>query len=273
MIGGKHCFASCWKIQREDGVEHTFTDHDNEVEVDGDSYVPGGTGTVSARQRIEGIDPQNADIRGAVSGDFITEEDLRAGRYRNAKVTEFVVDWRFPFAGKFSVNVYYVEEATFDGEKWTAKLLGQKIRLRPKVGSTYTRDCRYDLGDADCGVDLGAITVSGTVSAVVTGRRVFQTDLTESDDYFNSGQLTFTSGSNVGLSMDVKSYLNATGLVELQVNAPFQVSPGDQFDVYPGCDRSAETCKVKFNNLLRFGGYPTIPGNDKALNTPDVKGP
>lgn len=273
MVGGRHCFATCWTIERLDGVTFRFTDHDNTLSVDGVSFTPGGTGNASARQRVEGVEPQNAEVRGAITSGLINEEELQAGRYRGAKVTEFVVDWRFPWAGKFSTNVYYVEETTFDGERWVAKLLGQKIKLQPKVGDLYTRTCRYDLGDADCGLNLGPLTVAGTISTVLTDRRRFTTTLTNSDDYFVLGRMTFTSGANAGLRFDVKSYASASGQIELQVQTPFAVAPGDAFSVYPGCDRRDSTCKTKFGNFLRFGGYPTIPGNDKAFETPDVRSP
>lgn len=273
MVGGRHCFATCWLIERRDGTVFRFTDHDNAVVVDGSTFTPGGAANTSARQRVEGVEPQNAEVRGAVASGLITETDLQAGRYRGAKITEFVVDWRFPWAGKFSTNVYYVEETTFDGEKWTARLLGQKVRLQPKVGELFTRTCRYDLGDADCGVALAGLTVSGTISTIVADRRKFTTSLTSSDDYFVLGRVTFTSGANAGLRFDVKGYKNAGGEIELQVQTPFVVAIGDAFTVYPGCDRRDATCKTKFGNFARFGGYPTIPGSDKAFLTPDVRSP
>ena len=32
-----------------------------------------------------------------------------------------------------------------------------------------------------------------------------------------------------------------------------------QVTLYPGCDRTKETCISKFNNLSNFGGFPYIP--------------
>ena len=29
--------------------------------------------------------------------------------------------------------------------------------------------------------------------------------------------------------------------------------------IYPGCDRTKETCQSKFNNLNNYGGFPFIP--------------
>ena len=40
---------------------------------------------------------------------------------------------------------------------------------------------------------------------------------------------------------------------------------GDAFTVYPGCDKTRNTCLNKFNNLLRFRGFPYTPENSIAV--------
>ena len=32
-----------------------------------------------------------------------------------------------------------------------------------------------------------------------------------------------------------------------------------------GCDKVAATCRVKFSNLLNFGGFPFVPGIDTLM--------
>jgi uncharacterized phage protein (TIGR02218 family) len=35
---------------------------------------------------------------------------------------------------------------------------------------------------------------------------------------------------------------------------------GQAVKLYPGCDRRAQTCLDKFNNLVNYGGIPQMPG-------------
>jgi len=35
-----------------------------------------------------------------------------------------------------------------------------------------------------------------------------------------------------------------------------------------GCDRRAETCRVKFDNLVNFQGFPDMPGDDWQATVP-----
>ena len=268
-VGGLHHWASLWKITRRDGVELFFTDHDQEIELDGDTYLPGFSSfTASARQLVEGSDSQNLDVRGAIVADSITEADLRAGKYREAQVTEKLVDWRFPWAGNFLVSTYRVEETEFDGQQWTAQLAGLKVLLRQSVGEVHTLTCRWrTLGNTLCGVNLASFTQSGkTVSDVPILRRQIVTDVTGDDGFFSFGKLTWVTGANAGLVSEVK--LQAGGVLTLQLPTTYAIQNGDTFNVVAGCDRLSTTCKDKFNNLSRFGGFPFLPGNDKLFLTP-----
>ena len=274
-VHGRMCPATCWKIERTDGVVLRFTDHDNYLSLDGEQYSPAGAISTSARQWSEGLEVTNAEIRGAISSDSLLEEDLLAGRYRQAKITEKVVDWRFPWAQTHDWQVFYIEETNFDGEKWIAKLVGQRVRFQQKIGQVLTLGCRYNLGDANCsfngGVDLSSLISTGTVTAVVAARRVFETDLLQSDDFFNIGKMTFTSGENDLLFGEVKRSFQGDGKIELQIAMPFDVSPGDTFEIHPGCDKTFATCKDVYGNQLNYGGYPNIPGQDKIFLYPDPK--
>ncbi|RMA42141.1 hypothetical protein D9R08_11880 [Rhodophyticola porphyridii] len=51
---------------------------------------------------------------------------------------------------------------------------------------------------------------------------------------------------------------------------PFRapVAPGDMIRLEAGCDKRMETCRLKFNNLLNFRGFPDIPGDDWLMSYP-----
>jgi uncharacterized phage protein (TIGR02218 family) len=50
--------------------------------------------------------------------------------------------------------------------------------------------------------------------------------------------------------------------LELWREPGMPVTPGDRFRVVAGCDKRADTCRAKFDNLLNFRGFPHIPGDD-----------
>ena len=40
---------------------------------------------------------------------------------------------------------------------------------------------------------------------------------------------------------------------------------GDTVTVYPGCDKKMATCRDKFSNQARFGGFPWIPSTSPFI--------
>lgn len=258
-----------------------FTDHNQNLVIPDDgTYLAAGGFSASARQRQEGLQTRNLDCVGVINSDAITQEDLRAGRYREAQIEEQAVDWRYPMAGPIYGVTYWIEEVTFDGSQWNAKVSDISRWLRVSVGDVYARNCRYDLGDTGCKVNLAAITVSASVTTIDNQRKLFRASaLTGADNKFQYGKIVWTSGDNDGLISEVKAYVSATKQLKLQLVTPFDFQIGDTFDIYPGCGKTTEYCKGTSgtqgrpwaNNLVNFGGFPTIPGTDKILQTPNAK--
>jgi uncharacterized phage protein (TIGR02218 family) len=273
MVSGVQCFAALWKIERVDGTIFRFTDHNVEIEFEGEIYSPSESSfSATAREFSDGTTPQNFTASGAIVSSSITDEDLREGLFDMAKVVETIVDWRFPWAGHFISRTFLIEETKTDGVKWEAKVAGLLLRLSNSIGSVYSKDCEYRLGDSRCGVDLTSFTETGrSVVAVTDDHLSFTSDATGADGRYDFGVLTWTSGLNTGLSREVKTYLNSGGAIELQVETGKEIQIGDQFTIVAGCDNTIATCSAKFSNHLRFGGYPFIPGNDQMLQTPNSK--
>jgi uncharacterized phage protein (TIGR02218 family) len=82
--------------------------------------------------------------------------------------------------------------------------------------------------------------------------------------YFDYGLMTFNSGLNSGLSMEVKSY--HPGTIELQLPMPYQVAVGDTYTIIAGCGKRVnEDCKTRYNNVVNFRGEPHLPGADQLM--------
>lgn len=279
-----HRFATIWTVERFDGVVLRFTDHDEPIVHGGQTYVPAGGFSPSAREKHVGTEKaSNLEIRGIVSSNAITEEDLRAGRYREANVTERKIDWRYPWLGTFDRRVYAITETKFSVNGWEATLEGNTRKLRQAAGRVIQRRCSYDLGQpirsdgpgltGGCGIDLATVTTTAqTVTSIANSRRKFSASAlpSQSAQYYRHGVVTWLTGANAGLSFEVQGYGNSARQFSLYLRTPFDIEIGDTFTARAGCDGERSTCKDKFGNIVNFGGFPWVPGSDKALSTPTV---
>lgn len=110
----------------------------------------------------------------------------------------------------------------------------------------------------DLGIDTSNTGVYGTY---VSGGTV--TPLGGESGYFDFGVISFTSGLNNGLSMEIRSYV--PGQLTLDLPMPYAVQVGDAYSLKAGCDKAASTCIGKFSNILNFRGEPFLPGVDKIV--------
>ena len=65
--------------------------------------------------------------------------------------------------------------------------------------------------------------------------------------------------------MEVKEFASGQLVLALPMGKSIQV--GDGFKVIAGCDKTRETCRTKFSNILNFRGEPDVPGIDQLLMT------
>jgi uncharacterized phage protein (TIGR02218 family) len=265
-----HRFAPCWKIVRKDGTILRFTTHDRDlVLADGATYTPTGGVDLTAWQRVADGEEHNVETRGMITAAAVTTEDLFAGLYNESVVTEFLVDWRYPWAGDLYEITYWVQDFTFDGEAWIANVAGLTSWAERTAGDLYGRDCPYDLGDAKCQVVLASFTTSETVSTVTVSQRRFTINALSAaaTGVYDYGKIVWTSGANNGLVSAVKIHLKGASFadIELQQQTPFTIGAGDGLDITQGCDKKHATCIAKFSNLVNHGGFKFIPGPDKVL--------
>ena len=118
--------------------------------------------------------------------------------------------------------------------------------------------CWHQVYDTGCTLLKSAFTSNGIVGAV-TDSAHFDTNLTQADEYFQLGVMTFTSGVNKTFASNVADFRHSGGAIVTNYPFPQAPAPGDTFTIYPGCDLQQATCSGKFGNLAHFGGQPDIP--------------
>lgn len=260
----------CWKLTRQDGEVMGFTDHDRDLTFE-EVVFRANTGLdAAALQSSTGLSVDNSQAVGALSDFGLEEGDIRAGRYDGAEILAYIVNWRdvsqrvLQFRGS-------IGEIRRSGGQFEAELRGLAEALNQVQGRAYHRKCSAVLGDKGCKFDLGETGYVVDV-AVFAGRVSFDVDGLEAfeERWFEKGVFTVLSGDAVGLSGIIRSdrYVRSKRVISLWADLPVEVGDGDSVRLQAGCDKHAETCRLKFHNFLNFRGFPNIPGDDWAMSYP-----
>ncbi len=272
LATGATTLATCWKITRADGVVLGFTDHDRALSFEGASFEPDAGADGAAIESSADLAVDNSEIEGALASDALSAEDLAAGRYDNAAVEIWRVNWR-DASQRLLLKRGTIGEVVREGARFRAEIRGLSHALDRTVGRLYQRQCDAIVGDARCGVDLNAPLYAGVglVAAILDDQRFVASGLLSfAGGWFTHGALAWTTGANTGTRGEVKAHeKNASGdALSLWLPTGRAIAIGDAFTATAGCDKRAPTCKAKFSNLINFRGHHLMPGNDFAVSYP-----
>ncbi len=256
------------KITRMDSTVEGFTTHDQNISVGGITYKADGALTPSALQSSAALNTDAMEITGILNSVDIIDADINAGLYDHARIDVYTCNWMDLSQGLLPLRRGWIGQIAQSGAHYTAEIRGLHDLLQRPVGSTYTPECRFDLGDTNCGVNIAALTVTGNVTTVTDDANFSDTSRGETSGIFNYGKLTWTSGTNNGLSMEIKNWDAMTQTFTLWLPMTHPISGGDAYSVYSGCDKRFLTCKTKFANVANFGGFPYVPGVGNILKYP-----
>jgi uncharacterized phage protein (TIGR02218 family) len=254
--------ATCWKATLENASVYGFTSHTGDIVISGVTYQASTGYTPTAVASNADLAVDNLDVVGFLDWSRITDADIQSGLWDHAAIEIFQVNYLDLTLGSIPVRAGKIGEIKTSRLQFVAELRGMAQQLQQDVGQIYSASCRANLGDTRCGVDLGAITVTGSVTTATSSQTFTDTSRAEADGYFDNGLMTMTSGDNIGLSMEIKTFLSDEFV--LQLPFPYAIALTDTYSAYPGCKkRFVEDCQTKFNNVLNFRGEPHVPGVDQ----------
>lgn len=271
LATGTTTLCRCWGMTRSDGVRLGFTDHDTDLSFEGFEFRAGTGLTASALEQSSGLSVNNTEAIGALSSAAVTEADLMAGRYDGAEVVAWLVNWAQPEERVLQFRGSLGEIVRGSGA-FVAELRGLAEALNQPVGRVYQTRCGTVLGSSACGFDtstFGYVAEEPVVEA--KGNKVFRfAGAGFAERWFERGRFEVLDGAAAGLVGVVKNdRIDGTlRLIELWETIRAPVVPGDRIRVVAGCDKRVETCREKFQNLLNFRGFPTIPGEDWLMAYP-----
>ena len=265
LAGEVTTLSTCWKLTRRDTTVLGFTSHDTDLVVSGVTYRAATGFTPSMIRSTGNMAVDNLDIEGMLDDAAITEADIHAGKYDYAEIEIFQVNYADLTQGALKLRRGWLGEVSYGQSHFVAEVRGMTQKLARTLGELFSPACRASLGDARCKVDMESYTFTGAVTAVASNQMFTDSGREEAAGYFDHGVLTFTSGANEDLQMEVKSF--SGGVMTLVMPMPYAIAIGDDYSITAGCDRSIETCIARYENAINFRGEPHLPGLDRMLQT------
>lgn len=241
----------------------TYTSGDAAIEHNGETYQPvaiDSSGTEQTteinRANIEITLPRDNPVAALFIGDTIDAiTAVTVFRHQGGAVS---VRWK----GRVASGSATASEVTLECESIFTAL------RQPGLRGRYQRSCRHTLYGRGCLVDKALHAVVGHVSAVAGAVVTVPEAAAFPDGTFYGGMLE-TYGGRVArmiLAHEGNQLTLSRPLAEL-VPAGYGQFYGQHYgaaavQLYPGCDRSRQTCHDRFANILNFGGFPWIPGRN-----------
>jgi uncharacterized phage protein (TIGR02218 family) len=255
--------AMCWRIERRDGAGIALTSHDESLLRDGVRHDPAPGVTPAAVSRSLGLEPQSGEMAGALSSDALSAEDLALGRWNGAAVRLTAVDWADSAGEAIALLSGELGEVAIEGEGFSAELNGAASRLNAPVCPATSPECRAELGDKACRVDLAGRTIIASVIEADNGELRLDR---AAGDIFLMGRLRYLRGANCGVATTILAVDGDRIWVRDLPRAP--VEAGCRVALREGCDKRFETCVGRFANAVNFRGEPHLPGNDLLTRYP-----
>lgn len=135
----------------------------------------------------------------------------------------------------------------------------------PGLTLGWQRSCPYTLYDKNCRVNEQAYRVNGIIHTASGVTAVMQEAGAFPNHWFSGGYLEWEIASGVFERRGVRQQIGDTLLL---LGGSHGLPAGQMIALYPGCYRTIETCDIKFNNLINYGGHPHLPGRSPFDGNP-----
>jgi len=263
LAGPLTSLAFCWRVERRDGAGFGLTSHDSTLVVGGVDHSAEPGMLPAAIERGLGIKESDGEIAGAITSAALEEADLVLGRWDGARVSLVAVDWESPDADVVSMLGGEIGEVRIEDDNFKAGLRGAAAKLARAICPETSSECRAELGDTKCRVDMAARTRHCVVTAIDANALLL--DQVIGDDLL-WGRARFLTGENTGLASVVVAVDG--NRIELRDTMRGAVVAGDRIQLREGCDKRFVTCTTRFDNGANFRGEPHLPGNDLLTRYP-----
>lgn len=150
-----------------------------------------------------------------------------------------------------------VTQPKYDESNHTMSLVcstNESYQRRNILTRKFQRSCANKIYDRFCGLNIEDWWIEATITNISDLSISYTTATPVENGYFDRGLL---------IKDGIFTYLpNATTLYRPHIG----LQVGDVVHLAPGCDQSLKLCDERFNNHLRFHGFPNMPQTNPVMD-------
>jgi len=257
--------ATFWRILRRDGVTLGFTTHDRDLWLDGVLHRASPGMVPSSIRKSADFEADSAEVRGALTHEAITGEDLAAGRFDHAQVRIGLVDWET--GAREMLYAGTIGTVTDEAGAFSAQLVSRKAQLWRDPVPRTSPACRAVFCGPGCNLDPQRFTREVRLAALDPAANTASFEGAGDPALHAGGSLRWLDGPQAGTVMGVMGP-DQNGALVLDEPLDEAIRVGTPALLREGCDHTLETCAGRFGNAVNFRGEPFLPGNDMLTRYP-----
>lgn len=252
-------------ITKLNDLEITLTSYDQDIEYGGYTWtaIPLERRAIKYHTSLQVDELEvTAGVYGVTFGshNYSMVELIQYGFLDNAKVDVYRIIPTKPELGHVLLYPGHIRKKVgFKDGTFTFSITHVLDDLQRRFPTKYYQEqCNHSLFSSYCGLDRNTYVSSGIVEGGSTRTMLISsTFLSQGEGYFEHGKVEFTSGDDQYITVSIERC--TSNHVYLYTELPHIPSNGDNFLVYPGCDKTGTMCHSKFNNYTNFLGFEHIP--------------
>ena len=238
-------------ITRLDDEILRIAEADEPIIVSGKTFLPLPGSEISAVKHIINGDVGSMEIRFAHSeGGTLDTAELNNGFWDGAEVQMHLVDRSSAttLGDPMFTGIIDTVSINLIGSSGSFDIRGLTVEAESFI-QTFQPMCRTDLFSVLCGLDPAAWDHAGTVGAIIDRFNFTVSGLgaPPADGWFNQGTFITASGFKGVIANWSQGSLKIT---MYQPQCIARLTAGEAITLYPGCDKTATTCREKFNNRI-----------------------
>lgn len=255
--------VTCLDITPQGLTPLRLTDHNEDININGIVYSSKSGYTRSAISSTDTIETGTVTLTGIFDETVIDIKGILAGIYNYTPAKLFAVDYSSLVANIVTLIQGTVGEIELQTSlNYSMEIRDLKQYLSNVIGEVYTIECRADLGDSRCTVPIinAPWARNMSVASVVNRNEFMVMGDTGMDEHYKSGHIKWETGDNANISHEIIEI--DSSVVKLYLSTLYTIKVGDTLTLYPGCDKTLNTCITRYDNRLNFRGEPFLPGRD-----------
>jgi len=257
------------RITRLDDVVLRIAEAEQPLTVSAETFLPLPGAQISAVKHIINGGVGSMEITFAHSdGGRLDTGELNTGFWDGAAVKVYLVDRLISAALGDPVFTGVVDTVTINpiGSSGSFDIRGLAVQAEAFI-QTYQPMCRTDLFSVLCGLHATDWDHAATVATIIDRFNFKVAGLASppADGWFNQGTFQTASGFKGVIANWIQGSLKVT-MYQPQCFARLTV--GESIILYPGCDKTAATCKNKFSNRINHQAEAHFLGINSIVGMP-----